>query len=483
MSGAAARAGRLKYAALAVALGFATPALLPVSAQAEVPAAIVIDAAAPGQPISPFVYGANFGPLNVVPVDLIEEAQQSGIRMLRFPGGRIGDQSDLQPAQIDGFITLVRGLGAEPLIHVRLEGGTPEAAAELVRYTNLEQGYGVRYWSIGNEPDLYNADDQGDYTPERQSQDWRRIAEAMRAVDASIEFVGPDISQFTGMAAMRAAGLEVPASADAGLDSPYLARVESFMTQFLRDNSDMLSVVSVHRYPFPTGTGQEQATHIEALYADAERWTGIAARLHAVVEAETGRDLPIAITEVNSHWSAGIGGQATPDSYANAVWWADVLRQLIDQQTFMVDYFNLQTSDRAGGHGLLARYEVRPTYLTYQLYQQLGDQLLPSASWHNEAGTGGIVARRSGDGALTVLIVNRSFEEQTQQLSFTGSTLETTATLRQLTRAPEGREQGIITDSSLTLTHDEAGQTAQLSMILPPESVSLIVLLPVPATP
>jgi hypothetical protein len=54
-------------------------------------------------------------------------------------------------------------LGAEPSISVRLHGGTPEAAAELVRYTNIEQGYAVRYWSIGNEPSLYRDYDTETY--------------------------------------------------------------------------------------------------------------------------------------------------------------------------------------------------------------------------------------------------------------------------------------------------------------------------------
>ncbi len=38
---------------------------------------------------------------------------------------------------------------------MRLLDGTPEKAAELVRYTNIEKKYGVVYWSIGNEPNLF----------------------------------------------------------------------------------------------------------------------------------------------------------------------------------------------------------------------------------------------------------------------------------------------------------------------------------------
>ena len=38
--------------------------------------------------VSPLVYGANFGPLKTIPPDLIEAAQNSNLRFLRFPGGR-----------------------------------------------------------------------------------------------------------------------------------------------------------------------------------------------------------------------------------------------------------------------------------------------------------------------------------------------------------------------------------------------------------
>ena len=42
-----------------------------------------------------------------------------------------------------------------PTVSVRLFGGAPETAADLVRYANEEMGYGIEYWSIGNEPTLF----------------------------------------------------------------------------------------------------------------------------------------------------------------------------------------------------------------------------------------------------------------------------------------------------------------------------------------
>ncbi len=119
--------------------------------------------------------------------------------MISFPGGEYGDTTNLQPLEIDRFMELSAQLGSEPLIHVRLPGGTPEQAVALMNYTNEQKGYGVKYWAIGNEPNLY----AGKHTDEPWdaayfAAQWRTFAQAMKAADPSILLVGPEITQFVG---------------------------------------------------------------------------------------------------------------------------------------------------------------------------------------------------------------------------------------------------------------------------------------------
>ena len=347
--------------------------------------------------ISPYVYGANFGPLNVVPVDLIEQAKVSGIRFLRFPGGRWGDQNDIREQQIDMFIRTANMIGAEPSIHVRLENGTPEAAAELVRYTNLEKEYNVRYWYVGNEPNLFN-----DYTTDVFIVQWRAIAEAMKAVDPTIILIGPDVSQYNGTP-------EVTQRDAAGRD---------WLREFLLANGDLIDIVSVHRYPFPRGN---QSTTIEDLRQNTAEWDNILPSLRALIQETTGRDLPVAITEANSHWSAAVQGEATADSHYNAIWWADALGKLIEDDAFMVGYFDFQSGANRGGMGLLATFEVRPTYYVYQIYQQFGQTRLLSES--SVEGVSIYAATRE-DGALTLIVINLLDDAQSVPLqidNFTGS--------------------------------------------------------------
>lgn len=370
---------------------------LPAAAQSE--ADLVVDASQVLGPISPYVYGSNFGPLNAIPADLIEEAQESGITFLRFPGGRWGDQNDIRHEQIDAFMRTCKLVGAEPSIHVRLENGTPEAAADLVRYTNIEKEYGVKYWSIGNEPSLFD-----DYTTEDLNREWRAIAEAMLEVDPDIMLIGPDIHQYTGN----------PAT------DPRDPEGRDWVHEFLLENGDLIDIVAVHRYPFPRSMSNP-VTSIEDLRQNAAEWSQILPNLRNVIMETTGRDdIPVAITEANSHWSSNIGGEATPDSLYNAIWWADVLGRLIQDQPVIVNYFDFQSADR-GGWGLLERFEVRPSYYVYQLYKQFGTQLLYSKSSQEYLS---IYAALDDDGVLTIMVVNLADDPQSASLEishFTGA--------------------------------------------------------------
>ena len=105
--------------------------------------------------ISPMVYGVNHGPWAFVNDQLMPLAQDAGLTMIRFPGGNWGDENDLQPYHIDQFAMLAEQLQSQISLNVRLFNGTPEKAAELVRYANIEKGYGIKYWGIGNEPTLF----------------------------------------------------------------------------------------------------------------------------------------------------------------------------------------------------------------------------------------------------------------------------------------------------------------------------------------
>lgn len=348
---------------------------------------IYVDAGRVEGSLNPALYGSNYGPWLFVAMEVRPQAEAAGIRLLRFPGGRWGDENDIDPWQLDQFMQLARAMGSEPLIHVRLLKGTPEKAAALVKYANIEKGYKIRYWSVGNEANLYVNQFKVDYDTERFNREWREIAKAMEAVDPTILLVGPDTSQFMVNEA----------------SNPKDKNGVDWLRSFLKANGDMVDVVAVHRYPFPNNPEKTSPTYQELL-ANGPDWDAWGPALRKVIKEETGRDLPIALTEVNSNWAGQSGGEATPETFVNGLWWGDVLTRLVRQRVDMVAQFCLVTRPGTGEWGLLARDDVRPIYYVYLMYKQFGSELVFSNS---PDALVTVAAALRQDGALTVMLVNR----------------------------------------------------------------------------
>lgn len=375
----------------------------PTIAPTKQPDVLYVDSSQKLGSISPYIFGSNYGPFTSIPAGKLPEALQSHISALRFPGGEFGDANDLQPYQLDSFVELCRQMGAIATISVRLLGGTPEAAAQLVRYVNIEKGYNVRYWSIGNEPDLYEGRPGVDYDTVRFNREWRAIAVAMKAVDPNIVLMGPELSgTYTSN----------PAS------NPKDTSKRDWMTEFLKANSDLVDIVTYHRYPFPTQHYSGYAT-IETLRQDLPEWTRTVRYLHELIRNTIGRDLPVAVTEASSDYTKIQSGEATPDSFYFAIWWADVLGRMIDENVFMVNQWMLaNSSGMSGGWGLIASGGVRPAYYVYQMYNHFGTEKIYAISGIQDIST---YAAKRADGTLTILVINLTDSNQRVVLQVKGS--------------------------------------------------------------
>lgn len=374
-----------------------TPTVLPT----PYPNTLYVDPNTSLGEISPLVYGSNYGPWIALSVDGLQPAYDSGITILRFPAGSWGDHNDVKTYQIDQFMSLIGKMGAKAMINVRLLGGTPEQAAEMVRYVNIEMKYNVIYWGIGNEPTLYDAELKNkaeSYDGERFNKEWRAFAEAMKKADSDIKFVGPESHQL---------------SHDyTGASTNFTEANALWMEDFLKANGDLVDIVSFHRYPFPRSNISGPAS-IEELRINAQEWDKIIIYLRAMIHKETGRDIPIAVTEFNSDYSKSVGGESTPDSHYNAIWLGDVLGRMIKNGVFMAEHWMLTSKGGFGGWGLVGQYDVNPSYYTYQMYKMFGSELIYSFSDEPDLS---IYAARRDDGALTVMVINLSLEEQTKAL-------------------------------------------------------------------
>ncbi len=343
---------------------------------------IVVDAAQNLGNISPLVYGSNVGPWQSITKSDVELIKKARFTIFRYPGGSYVDENAPSQSALDEFIILCRQVNAEPMIQVKLVNSTPKAAADMVKYANITKGYGIKYWSIGNEPSLYwEQQNIPHYDTLSFNTEWREFALAMKAVDPSILLLGPEIHQYTGM------------PGEAVVDIHF----KDWMKEFLLANGDLVDIISFHRYPF----GNFDPLSDELL-RNSEEWDRIIPNLRQLILATTGRDIPIAVTEVNSNWSNRSGKETTPDTLLNAIWWADVFGRMINQDVEIVNQFAL---DGNGGWALLGTGKPRYSYFVYLIYKDFGDQRIFSSS--GIKGVSSYAAMRR-DGALSLILINRN---------------------------------------------------------------------------
>lgn len=414
----------------------------PTASPTPQPGTFYVDAGLSLGPISPYVYGENTGPWQNLGKRDQPYIEAAGFRILRFPGGNYGDENIFIEGRLDEFVALCHLLGAEPMVNVKLYHSNPEDAAKVVRYANITKGYGIKYWGIGNEPNLFATNRKlSGYDTLRYNEEWRAFALAMEAVDPTIQFFGPEPSQYTSVS----------------WDNPSDMANKDYVEEFLKANGDLVDIVAIHRYPF----GSTNPT-IDELMNSAAEWDKIIPYLRSVIHETTGRDLPVAVTEVNSHWSAVKGKKASPETLYNAIWWADVLGRLISQRVEIVNHFAIKGQ---GGWSMLNYGGPSPVYYTYLLYKQFGEELLYASSDQKLLR---IYAAHRADGALTLMTINMTSQAVKKPLRLANFTPAETAELWRL----DGEHQAQQLEP-VTLSGD-------LALDLPAYSVSLYVIQPAP---
>ncbi|PKN93850.1 MAG: hypothetical protein CVU44_08530 [Chloroflexi bacterium HGW-Chloroflexi-6] len=116
---------------------------------------------------------------------------QAGLQLIRI-GGNAYDDNMLPTTMLANWVKRIKAMDAEPMVQVsRFDG--PEAAAEIVKYFNIDGDLKVKFWNIGNEPhcgedSLESASDVAAYIKE--------ISVAMKAVDPTIMIFAPDECDF-----------------------------------------------------------------------------------------------------------------------------------------------------------------------------------------------------------------------------------------------------------------------------------------------
>ncbi len=412
--------------------------------------------------------------------DLLKNA---GVRAMRYPGGSYSDiyhwADHTAPGgyvapntDFDTFMGGVRRAGAQPIVTANYGTGTAEEAAAWVRYANIEKGYGVKYWEIGNENygnghygSNWEADHHPDKSPAYYATLVRDYAVAMKAVDPTIKIGAVLTTPGDWPDGITGAG-------DAGSWNEVVLSIAGPVVDF----------GIIHWYP----SGDTAAQVLT-------RTDRVAQQIALVREQSrrlAGKDLGIALTEVNTSY----GRNTQP----GALFAADAYATMLEQGVFTVDWWNVhngigQVREIAGhpdyddfgllssggctADGTVCQPAHNTPFAPYHAISMMsrfarpGDQLVTAAT--NDPLIRSHAARRP-DGGLTVMLINQDPDAaRTVNLELAGYTAAATATV--LTFANGDSGIATTTGSSSTAT-------------LPPYSITTLVLRPAgsttaPATP
>lgn len=122
-----------------------------------------------------------------------QKIKESKTQLVRF-GGIAADKNMPTNSQYIKMIDSIRANGMEPVVQVPYYNGrySSQQAAAIVQYVNKTKARNVKYWIIGNEPDLKYA-----ATSASQVASYiKPFATAMKAVDSTIKIVGPETAWF-----------------------------------------------------------------------------------------------------------------------------------------------------------------------------------------------------------------------------------------------------------------------------------------------
>src|SRR5579864_5573204 len=215
--------------------------------------------------------------------DVIEEVRTLGVPIVRYPGGnfvsgyrwqdgvgpkeqrpRVLDRAwnTIEPNQFgtNEYIGWCRAVGTEPLLAVNLGNGTPENAAALVEYCNIDSGtrwsdlrrqhgaaspHNVKFWCLGNEMD---GNWQIGHMPATEyGLKAADAARQMRAVDRTLQLVA------------------------CGSSGPGMATYLEWDRQVLEQCYNEVDYISLHRYYGNSGETNSDSSRYLALNLDMEK--------------------------------------------------------------------------------------------------------------------------------------------------------------------------------------------------------------------
>ncbi len=311
--------------------------------------------------------------------------------VIRYPGGLRADDDHWKAVldkkdflvDTDEFLAWLKATGNEGMFTVNFGKGTPQEAADWVKYVNVTKQAHVQLWEVGNE--LY-----GDWHPQHTTGDdyGKRAAEfikAMKAVDPTIKVAVVGVLE------------------------------GEWNKQVLAYTKDLTDALIIHHYPQHSGEENDQA-----LLAAPQSLDEIIPNVRRQIKESgtPGKAYGIWLTEWNS-----VDFKPGPQtlSMVNGLFVADYLGMLAKHNIDHADYWDIHNNltEQGGDYGYLSRTGApdgdnvpRPSYHAFKLASEtlrgrLAECKIQSA---DADATGDLTCyvTEKPDGKRAVMIINKS---------------------------------------------------------------------------
>ncbi len=389
-------------------------------------------------------------------VSLLQDVETQA---LRFPGGSTANDyhwasnttvprgacagAITQRTSFDMFARVALRTGAQVFIVANYGSGTPEEAAAWVRYANVTQSYGFRYWEVGNENyGSWETDcTERAHDPFIYAARFREYFAQMKAADPAVKIgavVEPGEDSFATYT-------------DHPVVNPRTGRRHNGWTPVVLATLKSLGVVPdfvvYHRYnQYP---GRESDAD---LLQSTAGWATAAADLRQQLTdylGPAGASVELVCTEHNSV-SSRPGKQTT--SVVNALFLADSVGQVMQTEFNSLIWHNLRQAPETahnnaswlygwrqyGNYGVVsvdfanptAPFDQYPVYYASKLLRHFargGDDIVRATSDYPLLS---VYAARRTDGSLTLLVVNKNPAHPVNaRVALTGYTPDSYATV------------------------------------------------------
>jgi len=283
------------------------------------------------------------------------DIKTSGSQMVRF-GGIGPDTYKPTNHQYIKMVDSIRTRGMEPVLQVPFDKYrfTASQAAEIVRYVNKTKGRNVKYWIIGNEPNLgYGYTSASQIAPYIKS-----FASAMKAVDPTIKIIGPEVAWYDH-AIMRELTNPGGSSDITGKDASGRYYVD---------------VISFHTYPF--AGEQTRSSVITKLATSLDvNLSELKGRLNNCnsYHGRSSSPVKMAITEANvnykNNYSDNLYGSGA-NSFIGGQFWTEMMAISLKHGVDFINFWSViegNTNELNIGFIDRATFAKKPTFYHFQM--------------------------------------------------------------------------------------------------------------------